>query len=135
MPEAPLPWWYKSESVTAHHLRGGYDRIAQRLQLTIGATFKTRREQPTGSPAVGIRIGSLRVGAIESRAYGYVVRWDGDNTRSAYSSWIGAVRGGEPPIYTDGGGVVFQDVEAAKTAVVSFLAYYVSDVNLGALMK
>ena len=72
---------------------------------------------------------------IENPAYGYVVRWNGDKTRTAYMSWIGAMRGGQPPIYADGGGVVFQDVEAAKIAIASFLAYYVSDVNLGSRMN
>ena len=135
MPEAPLPWWYKSESVTAHQLRGGYDRLVQRIQLTFGATFKAPAERPWESPSIGIRIGTIQVGAIERRAYGFVVHWNGDKTRSAYTSWMGALRGGEPPIYADGGGVVFNDVESVKTAVASFLAYYVSDVNLGSLMN
>ena len=50
-------------------------------------------------------------------------------------SWIVALRGGKPPVYIDGGGVAFQDAEAAKTAVASFLAYFVSERNLGLLVN
>ena len=121
--------------MAAHHLRGGYDRVAQRVELTFGARFKTPAEQPTESPSIGIRIGSIKVGEIESRAYVYVVLWAGDSTRTAYMSWIGALRGGKPPVYIDGGGVVFDDVESSKLAVASFLAYYTNDWNLGSLVK
>ncbi len=34
-------------------------------------------------------------------------------------SWIGALRGGKPPVYIDGGRVAFRDDVAGKTAVVS----------------
>ena len=135
MADEPCPWWYESESVTAHHLRGGYDRVTKRIQLTFGTRFETPPDQPTDSPAIGFRVGSIQAGSIERYAYGYVVRWHGDRIRSAYMSWICALRGGKPPVYIDGGGVVFGDVEASKLAVASFLAYYLSDVNIGSIVK
>ena len=135
MADETYPWWCESESVAAHHLRGGYDRVAQRVQLTFGKRFKSPPDQPTNSPTIGFRVESIQVGSIELYAYGYVVRWHGDGVRSAYKSWIGALRGGKPPVYINGGGVVFDDVESSKLAVASFLAYYVSDVNLGSNVK
>ena len=129
------PWWFESESDIAGHLRDGYTRVAKRVELTFGATFKTPPDRPTDSPAIGFRIGGIRVGSIERHVYGYVVRWQGDNIRSAYMSWIGALRGGEPPIYVDGGGVTFRDLEASKLSIASFFAYFASDGNRSTLLS
>ena len=133
MPEEPPPWWYESDSDIALQMREGFARVTKQIDLVFGVSFTTPSTSATDTPAINFRIGGIPIGKIERYPYGYVVRWDGPNIRSAYMSWIGALRGGPPPVYIDGGGVAFQDVEAAKTAVVSFLAYFVSDRNLGSL--
>ena len=135
MPEEPPPWWYESDSDIALQMREGFARVRNQIDLVFGVTFTTPSTNPTDSPAIGFRIGGIPVGKIERHMYGYVVRWDGSSIRSAYMSWIGALRGGQPPVYIDGGGVAFQDVEAAKTAVASFLAYFASDANLSLLVS
>ena len=135
MPEEPPPWWYESDSDIALQMREGFTRVTKRIDLVFGVTFTTPSTNPTDSSAISFPIGGILIGTIERYPYGYVVRWEGPSVRSAFLSWIGALRGGAPPVYIDGGRVTFQDAEAAKNAVASFLAYFVNDRNLGLLVN
>ena len=129
--ELPEPWWRSDASDFAQLFLAHVERMQRDLGLTIATKFKPNRddEPPSDHPALSIEHGGLVLGWIVCFKTGYRVRWRSNDARSAYTLWIGAMRGKWPPMYLDGDSIEFADLESAKLATVSFLHCFTSEAS------